>query len=224
MSFRAGRPYRTHPMFHHQHRDRDRHLGHRLGEVHQSRFRRRHLGHHRNLDVGRRIRHPLGEARHLGDLSHRHQPDDLVHLGDLGHRHQPDDLRHPGVERLGDPCLGPKRMGYYLGGQLGVEYPCPVPRQKGCYPGVECRGLRLTELERQELPPRHLRALSRLVQPEKPGPEPQLQGLPQVQPQQLVPPGCLPSRQLAWPGPPLALLLAWHSGMRHEAFLPPVGR
>jgi hypothetical protein len=77
----------------HCHRDRD-HQGHRLV------LGRQNLEHHRHP-----ARRSLpDEARRLGDLGHRHHPDDLGHrpddldrLGDLDHRHRPDDLDHLGA-------------------------------------------------------------------------------------------------------------------------------
>lgn len=128
-----------HPRYRHRHRGHDLRLGLRPDVVHQhhrQNHRHRRLERrHRNLGVSHQNLHQQDDQRHrrhLGDLDHRHRPDDLDHLGDQDHRHQPDD---PDPD---DPCPAKVRMGCYLGVKLGEECPCLEPKRMGCYLGEEC--------------------------------------------------------------------------------------
>lgn len=133
---RESHPYRKHLRYPNRFRDH-RGLEH-PDEVRRNRHPLVHL--HRRPDVDRRS---------LGDPGHLHQLDDPDlerHLGDLDllgvHLvHHPDDLDLLDVDP-DDPCLGLVRTGCCPDVKLDEECPCPEQKQMGCFPGVECQGLR----------------------------------------------------------------------------------
>ena len=140
---REGHLYRRHRRFHHRHRGHGLHLDLHPDVVRQ--HHRRNLGLHllllrrRNLGVIQRTLRPPDDRHRLdrlGDRDRRHQ------LGDLGHQRRQDEKDHqrlPDGPDLDGPCPVMVRTDCYPDVKLGEEYPCPVPRRKGCFLGEECR-------------------------------------------------------------------------------------